>query len=138
MLGFDYSIKPNTMVLGDVEYPKLIHESKPVGMGYGILPHYGLLIEPPFTCLIFENKEKGNECFKHFKDWSESSNDGDAVALSFIEKNDGGYTVCVYPEYSRLTDRCLPKYLQSEVSSIVFVHISFPLSVERISQHYLH
>jgi len=59
-------------------------------------------------------------------------------ALSFIEKNDGDYTVCVYPEYSRLTDRCLPKYLQSEVSSIVFVHISFPLSVERISQHYLH
>jgi len=137
MIGFDYGIKPHFMVIGDIEYPNLIHESKPLAMGYGKIPYFGLLIEPPFACLIFENEQKGRECFQHFKNWAEGSKDGEAVSLSFIETNDGGYVVCVYPEFNRLIDRCIPKYLQAEVNPLVMAPISFPLTVEKISEHYL-
>lgn len=137
IVGFDYGIKPYFMVIGDIEYPNLIHEGKPLAMGYGKIPYFGLLIEPPFTCLIFENEIKGRECFQHFKKWTEASKDGDAVSLSFIEKNEGGYAVCVYPEFSRLLDRCIPKFVQAEVDPLIVTPVSFPLTVGTISQHYL-
>jgi len=137
MIGFDYGIKPNIMVVGDVEYTSLIHEAAPVAIGYGKIPSFGLLVEPPLVCLIFEDEDKGKECFKHLKKWGEGSNNDDAVALSFIEENKGGYTICVYPDFNHLIDRCIPKYLQPEVNPMIMASISFPLSVERISQDYL-
>jgi hypothetical protein len=137
LIGFDYGLKPRFMVIGDFEYPNLIHEAKPVAMGYGILPYFGLLVDPLFVSIMFENEDKGRECFKHFKNWAEGSNDGDAVSLSFIETKKGGYAVCVYPESRLLIDRCVPKYLQDEVSQLIMTATSFPLTVDKISSHYL-
>lgn len=137
MIGFDYGLKPQFLAIGDIEYPNLIHEAKPVAMGYGKLLSFGLLHEPPFACIVFENEDKGRECFQHFKRWAEGSKDGDAVSLSFIETTKGGYAVCVYPEYGLLVDRCIPKYLQAEVSQLIMASISFPLTVDKISPHYL-
>ncbi len=137
MIGFDYGLKPGLMVIGDLEYPKLIHEAKPLAMGYGKLPYFGLRVDPLFACIMFENEDKGKECFKHFMNWAEGSNDGDAVSLSFIETKTGGYTVCVYPEAKLLVDRCVPKYLQDEVSQLIMAATSFPLTVDKISSYYL-
>jgi hypothetical protein len=137
LIGFDYGVKPQFLVIGDIEYTNLIHEAKPVAMGYGKLPYFGLYHEPPFACIVFENEDKGRECFQHFKKWAEGSKDGDAVSLSFIETTKGGYRVCVYPEYTLLVDRCVPKYLQPEVSQSIVASISFPLTVDKISPHYL-
>jgi hypothetical protein len=137
LIGFDYGLKPRFLAIGDIEYPNLIHEAKPVAMGFGKLPYFGLLHEPPFACIVFENDNKGRECFQHFKRWAEGSKDGDAVSLSFIETREGGYAVSIYPEYGLLVDRCIPKYLQPEVSPIVFAPVSFPLTVDKISTHYL-
>jgi len=137
MIGFDYGVKPSVMIVGDIQYPNLIHEGKPKAMGYGRLPHFGLLPNPLFAALIFENEEKGKECFKHFKAWADSSKDGDAVSLSFIERNEGGYVVCVYEEINRLINRRLPEYLRSEVSPLITTATSFPLTVEKPSDFFL-
>ncbi|HIJ02399.1 TPA: hypothetical protein HA363_07145 [Candidatus Woesearchaeota archaeon] len=136
MIGFDYGIKPNLAIIGDVEYPNLIHDAKPIAIGYGELHHFGLLVNPPFTSLVFENEEKGRECFQRFKNWTKDS-DGDAISLSFIETSAGGYTVCVYPEINHLISRCIPKYLRVEVNPIFMTPIAFPLTVNKISQQYL-
>lgn len=137
MLGFDYGIRPNFMIFGDLEFTNLIHEGKVLGVAYGVLPYFGLLIEPPLVSLMFDDIEKGKECFRHFKKWTEGSdNDGDAVALSFIETDDGGYTFCIYPEYEKLINRCLPNYMRDEVRHLSAGLISFPTSVEHRSEHY--
>jgi hypothetical protein len=125
------------MLIGDILFPSLINEAKPTGMGYGHIPYFGLLINPPLACLIFENIEKGRECFQHFKKWSEDSGDGDAVALNFIEKINGGYVICIYQELNRLIDRSIPKYLKPEVSPISNILVTFPLVVEKTSNEYL-
>jgi len=137
LIGFDYGVKPHFLALGDVEYTNLIHEAKPLAMGYGKFPHFGLLHDPPFACIVFENEDKGKECFQHFKGWAEGSEDGDAVSLSFIETSRGGYAVCIYPERDLLVDRCIPKHLQAEVSQLIMSTVSFPLTVDKISPYYL-
>jgi len=137
MIGFDYGIKPNILVMSDVEFPNLIHEGKVRAVAYGRLPYYELLNEPMFVSLVFEDDEKGEECFKHFKEWINNSNNSEAVSLSFIELNNGGYTVCVYPDYALLIDRCIPHELQKKVHPIIFTPISFPITVERVSQQFI-
>lgn len=137
MIGFDYGIKPGFLAVGDAEYPNLLFQADPCAMGYGRIPHFGLLHQPPFVCIIFNNREKGIECCKHFHRWAELSQDGDAVSLSFIDKNEGGYVVCIYPEFNRLIDRCIPKYLSAEVQPLVMAPICFPLIVPKTSEQYL-
>lgn len=142
MIGYDYGIKPNIMVVGDVEYINLINKGVPIAMGYGRLPSYKSLANPLFACLMFENEEKGIECFQRFKNWGKPSGDGDvdgdAVALSFIEHENGGYTVCIYPETDRLLNRCVPKYLQNEISPMFCMPISFPLTTTSTNEYYHH
>ena len=44
MIGFDIGIKPNYTIIGDIEYPQLIHEGKVLAIGYGKV----YIIEIPF------------------------------------------------------------------------------------------
>jgi len=134
--GFDFGLKPTVMVLGDMECAVLEHGGNPKAMGYGRLPEFGLLPAPPFAAVLFENVDKGTEFFRHLKGWSEASGDSDAVSLSFIEPDQGGYVVCVYPDLTLLTDRCVPKYLQSETTQVLSFPILFPLTVDEISDNY--
>jgi len=136
MVGFDYGLKPRCMIIGDMEYPNLLHQAKVVAIGYGVLPHFGPLSNTIFTSLIFENKTKGRECFEHLKKWVDTSGDSKAVVLSFIEKRDGGYKVCIYPEFKLLEKRCIPEYMIDEVQPIFTVPITFPIVVEKVSQNY--
>lgn len=38
MIGFDYSLKPKIMIIGDVEFPQLLMEAEILGLGYMTIP----------------------------------------------------------------------------------------------------
>jgi len=135
--GFDFGVKPLVMCLGDIECPQLIHDGEPRGVGYGLLPQFGLLHEPAFVAITFQNPEKGIELFKRFRAWVDASGDSGAAALSFLEPERGGYVVCVYPEPKLLVDRCVPKHLQGETSQVISFPIMFPMVISELSDKYV-
>jgi hypothetical protein len=100
MRGYDYGILPAVMALGDIEFMEVWDQSGYCANAYGIWPHYGVIFNAPFVCMIFENEEEGRGLFEnHFVRWADDSKDGDGVGLTFLELNDGGYIMIVYPEF---------------------------------------
>lgn len=109
MRGYDYGIRPTVAALGDFDFVDAWDKAGYYANAYGFWDHHGVIVNPPFVCMLFENEEKGRILFeKHFKKWESGSDDGDAVGLTFVEWNDGGYSMIVYPEIEHLIQRCFP------------------------------
>ncbi|WP_408956129.1 hypothetical protein [Natroniella sp. ANB-PHB2] len=135
IFGFEYGVKPNVMVLGDIEFPTKFRQANILGIGY-CMPKNILDNLPTEITLIFQNESLGKEAMQHLLDWVESSNgDGDAVGLDFIEHKKGGYTLCIYPEIDRLIDRCIPSYLREWITPLVTDCVYFK-SIENLSEYY--
>jgi hypothetical protein len=105
-LGYDYATKPIVLVAGDIQFIELL-QSGFVALAYTVAPEFGLLADAPVLAMVFETTEKARKCFEHFIDWNESSGKGDAVRLSFVELEDGGYALCTSQDIKRLADRVL-------------------------------
>jgi len=117
--GYDYGIKPIMMIVGDTEFASFLGSDEFVALAYDQVPEFGLLVNPPRLSLVFSNGEAARKCFAHFKNWSGESGDGDAVRISFVEFNDGGYGICISQEVDRLTNRMVPEILREEVELII-------------------
>jgi len=109
MYGYDYGIRPTVVAVGDVDFVDAWDKAGYYANAYGFWDHYGVIVNPPFVCMLFENEEEGRNLLeKHFKKWADDSDDGDAVGMAFVEWNDGGYSMIVYPEIQHLIQRCFP------------------------------
>jgi hypothetical protein len=113
--GYDYGIRPMAIVVGDTEFLRFLGSREFVALAYDQITEFGLLINPPRLTLVFSNTEVARECFRHFNEWSGDSSDGDAVRISFIEFNDGGYGICISQEVNRLIGRMIPDIIREEV-----------------------
>lgn len=128
-LGYDYGGRERFLAISDPTFITYLEDREAVG--YGRMPHWGLLVNPPVLYFLFSNSDSATSCFEIFHSWIKASNgDGDAVEISFLEYDDGSYGVTTGPEVKRLIDRTIPEYLQHEVEPIV----SVPQKMTRIPE----
>jgi hypothetical protein len=126
--GYDYAAKPSLLVVGDIRVIQLLQDSF-LAVAYGTEPVFGLLINAPALWLLFDKTEAARECFEHFISWSGGSGDGDAVRISFVEFDDGGYGMCTSQDVERLLNKAVPEMYRDEVEPIAMatVHLkTFP------------
>lgn len=123
--GFDFGIKPNYMIVGDIEFPVLFQQAECLGIAY-IFEKINNKLLPVQIAFQFKNKEPADKVMSIFMNWvSRSNNDGDAVDLTFIEKKDGTYAVAISPEQNRLIQRLVPKDLLKRVNPLLTVMTHF-------------
>ena len=111
-VGCDFGVRPRYAILTDVTFVN--HLKAHQALGYGVLPSFGLLINPPVLSYLFDDEGSARECFTIFKRWVDHSNDGDAVSLTVIEFDDGAYGLITAPDLDRLIDRTLPSSIREE------------------------
>src|SRR5215216_2911664 len=92
--GYDYGTKPIVVVIGDTEFPDLLIRGDFAAVGYDLVEHFGLLVNAPRLTMVFRDVALARECFLRFKEWGGASEDGDAVRISFVDLEDGGYAMC--------------------------------------------
>ena len=63
--GYDYGTRPKVMILGDGEFPSLLRRGL-AALGYGTVPHFGVLVDTPLLSMMFDDEQVGNECSAHF------------------------------------------------------------------------
>lgn len=136
MIGLDYSVKPNMMILGDCEFPQLISDAVIKGLGYISIP-----LDPNDStklqvAFIFEDAIKGNKVMDRFLDWINAS-DGDmkAFGLDIIEKNDSSYLLCFYQEQNLLLERLISREIKDWVNPLLSVVVHYK-SIDRRSEQY--
>jgi hypothetical protein len=133
--GYDYAAKPRVLVGGDIRVIQLLRDSF-LAVGYGIEPEFGLLINAPALWLMFDKTETARECFEHFTRWSGASSDGDAVRISFVEFDDGGYGMCTSQDVERLLSRTVPDVYRDEVEPIIMVPVHLKTFPQRSDGYY--
>jgi hypothetical protein len=116
VFGFDYGCKPILIVPGDFDFINLLNEGF-LALGYGDIPEYGLLIDVPLLVMLFENEDVARECFLHFKSWGS----GDAIRISFVELNNGGFLMCTSQDMNHLLEQSIPERFREEFESRIFV-----------------
>lgn len=119
--GRDFGIKPTIMVVGDLEFPQLLHESF-VALAYGQIEESresGLIAVRPGLGLAFEDAQGAQTCFEHFNAWITGSKSESAIGLSFIEFEDNSYGLCIYQDALSLQDRCIPTSHKSFVDPLL-------------------
>ncbi|OYQ75477.1 hypothetical protein B9T12_04875 [Wohlfahrtiimonas chitiniclastica] len=125
MIGFDFGIKPNFMVVGDIKFSELFKQAECLGLAY-VFEQINDNIRPVQIVFQFKNKEPADKVMATFMDWvSRSNDDGDAVDLTFIEKKDGSYGFSIGPELNRLIERIVPRDLLKKINPLVYVNTYF-------------
>lgn len=133
--GYDYAIRPIILILGDTKFVELLNQGF-LALGYGTIPEFGLLVNAPCLTMMFETDDIATECFRHFLSWKGDSNDADALQISFVEFEDGGYGMCSSQNIDRLIERMIPELYRKEIEPRIMTvgHLkSFP----QISEGYL-
>lgn len=118
--GYDYSTKPLVLVGGDIQFIQLLQDGF-LAVGYGVVPEFGLLINAPALWIMFDTTEAARKCFTHFIRWNGASGDGDAVRISFVEFDDGGYGMCTSQDIEKLLNRVVPEMYRDEVEPRIMV-----------------
>lgn len=133
-IGFDFGIKPNYMLIPNIEYNDLISKARFGGVCY-------IFTQPDMTpvhiAFVFENEKYAEKLFDIFLDWiKKSDNIGDAIAMNFIENNDGSYTLALAPQIDYLIKRMLPKELNNKVNPMV-IATTYYKKLDSITHNYL-
>ncbi|MDP5199006.1 hypothetical protein [Flavobacterium sp. DG2-3] len=136
-IGFDYGLKPHLMLVGDPEFSKLFLAGKCIGLCYEFSKDKEDLIKPESLSFIFENEKPAEDFFKILLNWIDKSNgDGNAVAMDFIETDEGGYTLGISPDRKRFIDRMVPKSHKEKVSPVAMLFTQFK-EIPTLSKSYL-
>lgn len=136
-IGYDYGIKPIWMVLGDIEFSELFIKANCNGVVYIFYKDDKGEKIPVQMAFIFENEKPANKLLDILLGWVErSNNDGDAVGIDFIEKNDGGYAIAIFPEMEKLLERTIPKYLRDKVVPLIMV-VTHYKTMDSLGENYL-
>ena len=118
-IGYDYGTKPIILIVGDAEFPNLLVRGDFTAVGYDVVEHFGLLVNAPRLTMIFQDVGIARECFLRFKAWGGPSEDGDAVRISFVELDEGGYAMCTSQDVDRLIKNRMPELYRGEVETRV-------------------
>lgn len=136
-IGFDYGLKPHLVLIGDPEFSNLFKAAKCIGLSYEFSKDKENLIRPESLSFIFENEKPAKDFFNILLNWIDKSNgDGNAVALDFIETNEGGYVVGISPDMRRFIDRMVPKSHKEKVSPVAMMCTQFK-EIPTLSKNYL-
>ena len=104
--GFDYGCLPNALAVGSPEFPRLLTEAQVDAVACGTRHSPELNAEVPTIALVAQHGDPLAKAFSIFHDWSTSS-DSDAVELTFVLRDPGGYVLVISPEPARMEQRCL-------------------------------
>lgn len=136
-IGYDYGIKPNLMLIADIEYSNLFKEANCNGLLYMSREGVNKEMIPVEISFIFDNEKPAEKLFDILLSWVEKSNgEGDAVTIDFIENNIGGYTLSIHPEPHRFIDRMLPKELKDRVTPLMMILTHYK-EIDSLGQNYL-
>nr|WP_309756590.1 hypothetical protein [Flavobacterium sp.] len=136
-IGFDYGLKPHLMLVGDPEFSNLFKAAKCTGLCYELSKAVNDLIKPEPLSFMFENEKPGEDFFNILLNWIDKSNgDGNAVALDFIETNDGGYALGITPDRKRFIDRMVPKSHKEKITPVAMLYTQFK-EIPTLSKSYL-
>lgn len=136
-IGFDYGLKPHLMLVGDPEFSNLFKAAKCIGLSYEFSKGEKDLIKPESLSFMFENEKPAEDFFNILLNWIDKSNgDGNAVALDFIETNEGGYALGISPDMKIFIDRMIPKSHKEKVSPVAILCTQFK-EIPTISKNYL-
>jgi hypothetical protein len=100
--GFDFGIEIRAMLIADMSFIDLLKQADIVACAYGTAPENPLETPLPEISLVGVNREPLVKVFAEFGRWA-SSGDGDAVELTFIFLQDGGYLLLIERERTRAT-----------------------------------
>lgn len=136
-VGYDYGIKPFFLLVGGVEFSDLFIKAGCRGMIYMFGeggPDGPIPVQMGF---LFKNEEPAKKFLDILLGWVENSdNDGDAVAIDFIENNKGGYTISIAPEVRRFEKRMIPKELRDHVTPLFMLGSHFK-EIDTLGENYL-
>lgn len=136
-IGYDYGIKPFFMLLGDMEFSELFTKAGCIGVLYIFGKSSQGEMYPVQLAFLFQNEDPAEKFMDIILGWvTKSNNDGDAVAIDFIENNKGGYTLSISPEINRFIERMLPKHLRDKVNPIIMLQSHFK-EIDVLGQNYL-
>lgn len=125
-IGYEYGVKPYFMIVSDIEFANYFQQAKCLAINYVFDYRDMNNPEPVQLGFLFEKENYAEKFLDCLLNWVEkSNNDGDAVALDFIEKQGGKYALAISPELKRLTQRLIPKELTDKVSPIFMVQTQF-------------
>lgn len=138
MIGLDYSVKPNMMILGDCEFPQLITDAIIAGLGYISIPLNPNDSTKLKVAFIFKDSIKGNKVMDRFLSWINSSNGNmKAFGLDVIEKNDGSYLLCFYQEQDLLLERLISREIREWINPLLSVVVHYKCIDSRSEQYYM-
>ncbi|MGL5869334.1 hypothetical protein [Clostridium chrysemydis] len=138
MIGLDYGVKPNMMILGDCEFPQLITDAVIAGLGYISIPLDSNDSTQLKIAVIFKDAIKGNKVMDRFLNWIKLSNGNmNAFGLDIIEKNDGSYLLCIYQEQKILLERLIPREIKEWVNPLLSVVVHYKCIDRRSEQYYM-
>lgn len=138
MIGFDYSIKPNVMVVGDTEFTNLISEAQILGIGYISIPQSILDISPLKIAIIFNDEIKGKKVMQRFRSWIDhSDNNEDAFSFDIVEKNDNTYTLCFHQEEKLLIERTIPNEIIDWICPVIMKVVHFKPMKSKSKGYYM-
>lgn len=135
-IGYEYGVKPFLMLASNTEFSNLFLKAKCNGMLYKFKKENSEMI-PVRMSFWFENEKLGEEFFEILLGWVEkSNNDGDAVAIDFIENDKGGYTLCISPEMNRFIERMIPQDFKNKVTPIAMIQSHYK-EIDTLGPNYL-
>ena len=105
-LAFDYGCLPTAMAVANLDFPTLLTEAQVDAVAYGTRHSKELNEEVPAISLVAQHAAPLAKAFSIFQDWSISS-DSDAVELTFLLRDAGGYILVISPEPARMEQRCI-------------------------------
>ena len=96
-------------------------EASIVAVAYGSEWSEALCADTPSMSLVARRAEPLREVFKIFAAWADAA-DGDAVELTVVLKESGGFLLGISPEYGRLARRCVG-FDRTTVSPLAFAPV---------------
>jgi hypothetical protein len=103
--GFDYGAGFGVLLVGDMEFPRLLTKAGILGVGYGQGHDAGMDTELPLVSLIASSPGPLVEAFDRFAKWARAT-DGDALEVCWVFLRDGGYLIGLTVEAQGLQYRC--------------------------------
>lgn len=102
--GYDFGIPYEAMYVSDIEFNENLIAAKIMGCSYGYLHYAPLGVLLPVVALIGLHTDPLKRAFDSFHRWAETS-DGDAIEMTMITKEDGGYLLGLSQNYKRFISR---------------------------------
>ena len=120
-LGVDFGCFRANAAVTFPEFSSHLGEASIVGVAYGSEWSEALRADIPSMSLVARRAEPLREAFKIFAAWSDAA-DGDAVELTVVLKDSGGFLLGISPEYGRLARRCVG-FDRTTVSPLAFAPV---------------